>query len=368
MSSRKLRVAFCLPGLHRVVRGAEVALESIATELARTGEHQVTVIGSGEPRPNDPYRFLHASCVPREKFEGWPSLPVLRSDTAYEELTFVPGLLRQLQPDEQDVIVTCSYPFMNWVVRARRFPRKTPLQVYVTQNGDWPLHRSGSEFRLFGSDGVVCTNPDYFDAHGSRYRSRLIPNGVDPSIFYPGPGDRARFGLPADGRVILMVSALIPSKRVLEGIQAASGVPDVHLVVAGDGPLRADADELGQRLLGERFQRLRVARADMPTLYRSADLFLHMSIDEPSANAYLEALATGLPIVTHDRRVTRWTLDKFGTFVDTNDLPAVSAALRATLDLPADRQSAADEATRRFSWRSIASEYGKFFEELRQAA
>jgi glycosyltransferase involved in cell wall biosynthesis len=367
VSTRKLRVAFCLPGLHRVVRGAEVALESIAGELARRGDYDVTVIGSGEPRPGDPYKFLHADCVPRERFEHWPSMPVFRSDTSYEELTFLPGLLRRFDPSEQDIVVTCSYPFLNWAVRARRFPRKRPLQVYVTQNGDWPLHRKSSEFRWFASDGVVCTNPDYFDAHGQRYPSRLIPNGVDPGLFHPGPAQRARFGLPEGVRVILMVSALIPSKRVLEGIQAASAVPGVHLVVAGDGPLRADADAIGQRLLGERYHRLKLARTDMPALYRSADLFLHMSLDEPSANAYIEALATGLPVVTHDRRVTRWTLGEFGTFVDATDLAAVSARIEETLDSPYDRARAATEASRRFSWKSIAGQYAEFFEELARA-
>lgn len=366
--NRRLRVLFCLPGLHRVVRGAEVALESIARELARAGRHEVTLVGSGEPRPGEPYRFLRAPCVPRERFERWPSLPILRSDCSYEELTFVPGLLRHFDPNAQDVVVTCSYPFMNWVVRARRFPKRRPVQVYVTQNGDWPLHRNGSEFRWFSSDGVVCTNPDYFDAHGARYRSRLIPNGVDPNVFRPGPGDRARFGLPEDARVALMVSALIPSKRVLESIRAVAAVPDLHLVIAGDGPLRGEADALGERLLGRRYRRLKLTREEMPSLYRSADLFLHMSLDEPSANAYLEALATGLPIVTHDRRVTRWTLDRFGSFVDATDLPAVSAKIQEALAAPHDRERAAEEARRRFSWSAIAAQYGEFFEELARAA
>lgn len=369
MSKKKLRIAFCLPGLHRVVRGAEVALESIAGELARSGKHEVTLIGSGEPRPGDPYKFLHAACVPRERFEGWPSIPGLRSDTAYEELSFLPGLLRRFDPSTQDIVVTCSYPFMNWIMRARRFPKRRPLQVFVTQNGDYPLHRTNSEFRWFASDGVVCTNPDYFDAHAERYLTRLIPNGVDPTVFSPGPGDPTLLGLPGDvRRVVLMVSALIPSKRVLEGIHAVSSVPDVHLVVAGDGPLRAEVDALGANLLGSRFHRVQVPRREMPNLYRTASTFLHMSLDEPSANAYLEALATGLPIVTHDRRVTRWTLGDHGTFVDANDLGAVSAAVASALEREQPREEAARTAESRFSWKAIAAEYGGFFEELANGA
>lgn len=357
-----LRVAICLPGLHRVVRGAEVAFESIATELARAG-HDVTVIGSGDERADAPYKFLRAGCVPRERFEKWPKIPVFRSDCAYEELTFIPGFIRAYEPSRYDVVVTCSYPFLNWAVQLKT-RRKGPLHVYVTENGDWPLFPNGSEFAFFDCDAVVCTNPDYFDAHASRWNARLIPNGVDCTLFRAGPGDRARFGLPEGKKVVLMVSALIESKRVLEGIRAVADVPDAELVIAGNGPLRDDVDALGRELLGARFRRLSVKREDMPALYRSADAFLHMSIDEPSANAYIEAMATGLPIVTHDRRVTRWTLGPSGAFVDTRDRAAVSSALSRVLAEPLDREVASSDVPRRFGWNMIAAQYADFFRDL----
>jgi glycosyltransferase involved in cell wall biosynthesis len=362
--SDRLRVAICLPGLHRVVRGAEVAFESIATELARAG-HDVTVIGSGNERRGAPYRFLRAGCVPRERFEKWPKLPVFRSDCAYEELTFLPGFMRQYRPSRYDVVVTCSYPFLNWAVQLKTYGRG-PLHVYVTENGDWPLFPNGSEFAFFKCDAVVCTNPDYFDAHSSRWNARLIPNGVDCSLFRAGPAERARFGLPDEKKVVLMVSALIESKRVLEGIRAVADVPDAELVIAGNGHLRDEVDALGRELLGSRFRRLSVKREEMPALYRSADAFLHMSIDEPSANAYIEAMATGLPIVTHDRRVTRWTLGASGTFVDTRDLGAVSGALTQVLAEPFDREVASSAVPRRFGWNMIAAQYVDFFREVMQ--
>jgi hypothetical protein len=111
-----MRVLFALPGLHRYDRGAEVAFISIAKHLASAGD-SVTLIGSGKPREGANYRFLHASCFGRENLEWLPKIPVLRSEFAYEELTFVPALLNQFRPAEYDVTVTCSYPFTNWVLR-----------------------------------------------------------------------------------------------------------------------------------------------------------------------------------------------------------------------------------------------------------
>lgn len=362
MSQQKTRVLFALSGLNRVVRGAEVAFESIAGALAQSGDYEVTVMGSGQPRSGDAYRFRHVACRPREHFETWPKVPVLRSDGHYEELTFLAGFARTYRPRDFDVAITCTYPFLNWFVRARRHRGRHPLNLFVTQNGDWPLYRKNSEFRWFSCDGLVCTNPDYFDAHRDAWPSVLIPNGVSCSLFNPGPPRREKFELPAGVPVVLMVSALIPTKRVLEGIRATAKIPNAVLLVAGDGPLRDEVDALGASLMGDRFRRRRVARADMPDLYRSADLFLHMSMDEPSANAYIEALASGLPIVTHDRRVTRWTLGDHALLVDATDLDAVSQAIKRALALGGPRLDAVAEAQRRYDWSNIAREYSAFIQ------
>src|SRR5262245_41112665 len=111
-----MRVLFALPGLHRYDRGAEVAFISVARELAKGGD-SVTLICSGQPRVGMPYRFLRAPSVARERFETFPSIVGLRGECAYEELTFVPSLLRQYRPADYDVTVTCSYPFTNWALR-----------------------------------------------------------------------------------------------------------------------------------------------------------------------------------------------------------------------------------------------------------
>ena len=235
------------------------------------------------------------------------------------------------------------------------------------------LQSRDAEFRFFDCDGLVCTNAQYFDRHGERFASALIPNGVDPEIFYPPgtatnetdpqaeikgispwseaktkgsaktkgtdpfnggdlPWQRARYGLPPEKRIALMVSALIPSKRVSDGVRAVAAIADLFLVVAGDGECREEVDREAQRLLPERYLRISLPRGKMPGLYRFADVFLHLSRDEASANAYMEALATGLPIVTHDWEVTRWTLEDQAFLVDSNQPHLVTLALARAID------------------------------------
>lgn len=363
----KMKIAFVLPGLHRVCRGAEVAFESVASELVRLPGVEVTLFGSGEKRSDDPYRFVHVGNLPREGFEKFPRFPVFRSEYVWEEVSFLPGFLARYRPSDFDVTVTCSYPFINWILRlCRDRGKRSPAHVFVTQNGDHAIQSQSSEFRFFSCEGLVCTNPDYFERNREQWTSTLIPNGVDPAMFSPGAADRTEFDLPEGVPVALMVSALIASKRVDEGIRAAARVPGLHLVVCGDGPEREKIHALGRELMPGRFHPRSLARAEMPRMYRCADVFLHMSVIEASANAYIEALASGLPIVTHDRHVTRWTIEETGVLVDATDLNAVSAGIISALGKksPEDVASRRNLAEGRFSWSGIARNYHDFFRQV----
>ena len=360
-----MRILFALPGLHRVDRGAEIAFISVASELARRGD-DVTLIGSGPPRPGREYRYIQAPAISRERFERFPRMPLFRSETVWEEATFLPGLMRMYDPAEYDVTATCSYPFTNWALR-RSSKRHRPAHVFVTQNGDWPAIARGAEYRFFGCDGLVCINPDYFERNNDRFRSVLIPNGVDTSRFSPGPGDRQRFGLPPEGPIVLMVSALIASKNVDKGIEAVAAVPDATLVVAGDGPLRAEMERRAEERIPGRYKRISVPADAMPDLYRSADAVLHLSRDESFGNVYVEAMATGTPIVAYDSARTRWILgdEAFLALPDANAL--VSELKRGLVDGGAASSKLAERA-KDFTWSKIAARYRSFFEEVIEAA
>jgi glycosyltransferase involved in cell wall biosynthesis len=362
-----VKILFALPGLHRYSRGAEVAFISIARELSKLGE-SVTLIGSGTPDKQAPYRFLRAKSIRRERFEGFPFLPLLRNECCYEELTFVPSLAWRYLPEDYDITVTCSYPFTNWVLRRPVLKGSRPLHVFVTENGDWPAlaKRSGnkSEYRFFGCDGLVCINPDYFERNKDAWNCRLIPNGVDCDRFRPGSGQRAEFGIPEDRFIVLMVSALIPSKRVEVGIEAVSRIPDAHLVVAGDGPLRTRIASVASAALPGRFTHVSVSPDRMPILYQSADAFLHCSREEAFGNVFGEALACGLPIVAHDMPRVRWIVGDEEFLVDTNDPAAIAASLERARRSEHDARLQRVAQARRLSWDTIAGEYRQFFSDV----
>lgn len=357
-----MRILFALSGLHSIDRGAEIAFIAVATELAKIG-HQVSLIGSGAPRPGCPYSFMQARGINRERFEHFPKLPMLRSETAWEELTFVPALLARYVPTAYDATVTCGFPFTNLALRRPAFAAR-PTHFFVTQNGDWPAWSSDAEFRLFGCDGLICTNPDFYERNRARYRSALIPNGVDLTRFHPGPAAREKFGLPSSGRVILMVSALIASKNVDLAIEAVSRIANATLVVAGDGPLRAEIASVAETKIPGRYRQLTVRPSDMPDLYRSADIFLHLSRDESFGNVFVEALAVGTPIVALDLPRTRWIVGDSAFLADPNDPRELVEQIEQAGRSGAKEREQSIARAARFSWTEVGRQYAAFFEEV----
>ena len=192
----------------------------------------------------------------------------------------------------------------------------------------------------------------------------LIPSGVDCRRFQPGQGSRQQFGIPENSFVVLMVSALETSKRVAAGIRAVSEIDDAYLVIAGDGSLRAEIDQLAATLLPGRFKRLQVLPKQMPALYQSADLFLHLSRIESFGNVFLEALASGLPLVGHDSARTRWIVGEREYLIGSDGPAEIAEQIQRARSEPSVNKQARTARASKFSWNNVAFQYRAFLQEV----
>jgi phosphatidylinositol alpha-1,6-mannosyltransferase len=172
---------------------------------------------------------------------------------------------------------------------------------------------------------------------------KVLPNTVEPR-FAPGPADpglRERLGLTGH-RVLLTVGRLAASERykghdvVLGALGALKDeMPQLVYVIAGDGDdlprLRSAAQALGVA------DRVRFAGffddAQLPALYRSADVFVMPSTGEGFGIVFLQALACGVPVVGGDADGSRDPLrdGRSGGLVDARSVEAVAAGVRAAL-------------------------------------
>nr|WP_202439173.1 glycosyltransferase [Streptomyces sp. SID8356] len=142
-------------------------------------------------------------------------------------------------------------------------------------------------------------------------RIRLVPNGIDADRFRFDPDRRlavrAALGIPQGAFVVGGVGRLVPGKRFDVAVRAVAALPDVWLLLAGDGPeapaLRALAARLGAadriRLLGECGTEGGGPVPGVPALLSAVDTFVSTSREESFGLAAVEALAAGLPVL-HD--------------------------------------------------------------------
>jgi len=142
-----------------------------------------------------------------------------------------------------------------------------------------------------------------------------LPPGVDEKTFHPNSGGavvRARLGL-ADRPVVVCVSRLVPRKGqdtlILAMPRILREVPDAALLIVGGGPYRGELEKLARRTgvaAAVRFTGA-VRWEELPAHYGAGDVFAmpcrtrRGGLDvEGLGIVYLEASATGLPVIAGD--------------------------------------------------------------------
>lgn len=210
---------------------------------------------------------------------------------------------------------------------------------------------------LLAARWVVC-NSRYTErlvrAAAPAARTVVIPPGVDCQHFQPAAdrlAARARFGLPADRRMVLSVARLDTYKGHDVVLRALAALPPaardrLQYVVAGKGEhqsaLHALAAQLGVTAnvtwLGF------VADGDLPDLYASADLFVLCTREDPQARGvegfgmvFLEAQASGVAVLGTRAGGIPDAIDegRGGWLVPQDDVAAVAAHLQTLAADPA---------------------------------
>ena len=195
--------------------------------------------------------------------------------------------------------------------------------------------------------------------------------GTDPARFtiVPGAVDVARFtpGRRAPGAtpVLLYHGRVDVRKGVLDMLDAvaplaAEGLA-LELLVSGIGPTFDEtAARIEQLGLGQHARMTGyVDYADVPEIYRRADIFVSPTYAEGFSNTILEAMASGLAVVScRSVGVVDCIRDgENGLLTEPGDVPALTAALRRVLTDTAERTrlaaSGLEECRRVYSWSAV---------------
>ncbi|QKQ74751.1 glycosyltransferase family 4 protein [Nostoc sp. TCL240-02] len=206
-----------------------------------------------------------------------------------------------------------------------------------------------------------------------RSRIRVIINGVDLEEFAPGESDRQKLGLPENVTLALFAGDIrTPRKNLDTVLHALMKVPDLHLVVVGhtqNSPFPQLAASLG---LSERVHFVGFRR-DIPQIMQGVDLFVFPSRYEACSLVLLEALSSGLPVIT--AKATgggELVTPECGIVLpDSDDIDALALALLTLVSSPTLIQQmgkAARSVAEKHSWTTMAQTYVDLFEELSKNA
>ena len=179
---------------------------------------------------------------------------------------------------------------------------------------------------------------------------RVIPNGVDVARFAAGRPYESLAATPA----LLFVGRLEPRKGLADLVVAFVRLkeqhPDVRLYVVGEGPEREAAQAgLPVRLRSDVVFLGRVEQAELPRLYRSADVYVSPALGGESFGIVLaEAMAAGATVVASDIPGYRSVVvdGRNGVLVPPGDPASLARELGALLDNPARRAALAEQARR----------------------
>ena len=174
------------------------------------------------------------------------------------------------------------------------------------------------------------------------------------------------FTLPDNAPLIACIGALIERKGQGIAITALNDIPGARLVLVGKGDdeARLRALAVSEGVETRVFFAGSVDHDLMPLILSAADVMVLPTVAEGLANAWVEALACGTPVVTSDVGGAREiiTCDTAGRLVDRNP-QAVAAGINAVLNAPPSRDAVA-ALTEHFSWEANAAALAAHYERL----
>ena len=166
---------------------------------------------------------------------------------------------------------------------------------------------------------------------------RVHYTGVDLARFAATPRAEAKAAIGVAGPLVIALGALVPRKGHEVVIEAVARLPGVALKIVGEGPERSRLAALIARLgVADRVTLTgAVPHAELGPLLAAADVMALASASEGLANAWVEALAAGVPVVITDVGGARELLTQ-GTYgrLAAREPAAFAAAIAELLAAP----------------------------------
>lgn len=384
-----MKIAIASSGLGTVARGIETWALDTASALHRRGVDVTLFAAAPVPAGDTPLRVI--PCLQRGSrlnrlivrlMPGFTWRWGLKSDYALEQRTFWHGLLLILNREGFDILHVQD-PQLADCCRRARLAGRTATRVILAHGTEEPLTflQPFTYLQHLAPWHLEQSRENLAPASATPHWT-AIPNFVNTDVYHPVQSPEARtalrraMGVPENAFILGTAAAIKRSHKRIDwlirefarALAATPGVP-LHLVIAGSHtPDLKALEALARECCGDHVTFLPDhPHAQMPDLLRTFDAFVLASLFEMMPIALLEAIASGLPVITHDHPVLAWMGGPGGIRLNLHQEGALTESLR-TLMSPGKAATlgtaARQHALENFSENTVIQHYLDYYADI----
>ena len=297
------------------INGVSTSIQTFKTEFESKG-HDVVLIAPDYPAPYDHHENIiriPSRAIPfdpedrmmkyRDIIKLIPKLKPYQFDLVHIHTPFVAHYAGVKIANTLGIpcVITYHTLFEEYLFHYIPFVPKFLLRLFA---------RRFSTSQCNQANGIIVPSSvivNLLKEYGVDNNLKIIPTGINADKFIQNNGNnfRTKFGIPENKKVLLNVSRVAFEKNIgllIEMLNKAKTLlPDVHLVIAGEGPAKNSYVEQANKLgLNDHISFVGYLDRDSELIdcYHSADLFVFSSKTETQGLVLLEAMAAGTPVVS----------------------------------------------------------------------
>lgn len=372
-----MKLALVSTGLGHVNRGFEISTARWFDALRTHTDLDVRLFCGGDyPGARKVWNFPRQSLW-TAPFQFLPLCPEKqRWELCYgmEQLSFWPALNLELMAWRPDVVWVKDIPLAHFLMVSR--PLLGLRYKIILCNGGMLKPSTYKDFDVI-QQMSLCAYEEALQFGIRPERMALISNCC-PALTTKGARSeiRARLGYSPEDYVVISVAAWNKyHKRIDYLIREIAAMKDERVKLLLCGAPEVDASELkdlGARLLGDRVKWITVPPPEVPDLLLASDVFVLASLRESLGNALLEAVLSGMPVVTHPHDGARFIMQDQTHWM--SDLSKDGALRDRLIQLKHNPPTAADvevlraDVAQRFSDTNLSRQFERMVKECLNAS
>jgi len=277
-----------------------------------------------------------------------------------------------------DIAHVHLFPAQLWAVLAAR--RVTPsVPLVITEHNTWNRRRHwfwrpGDEWMYPHYQRIACNSEATAKelvcwCPGVAEKLTIIPNGI-PIETFENAEPAMLADVPNNGARLIFAGRCVAEKDPATLLRALAVLPDAHLILLGDGPLRPRFEQMAESLRIRKRVTFLGWRNDVASILKASDIYVHSTHSDGFGLAACEAMAAGLPVVASNVPGLAQVVEGAGVLFPPGNHRELASRLTELFTSPKLRHEmsqASIQRAKQFNIERTVDEYVQLYESVLQS-